>query len=227
VALVDEIVRLPLDSLPEAVVSLPTGARDRRPVVIAAHGNYDKPEWQCQEARAIFASQVFVLCPRGIPRPDSPSADDIRYTFRSDRTLEQQVVAGLEALGKRWGRYLAKGPVLWTGFSLGAIMGARIAARSPAKFSRLILTEGGHDAWTFARSAAFAKGVGKRVLFVCGQASCRYAANRAGKRLRAAGARVKIETMLGIGHSYGGKLGVRTASHLGWLLDGDERWHRK
>ncbi len=225
--LADTVVRLPLEGFPEAVVSLPTGAGDRRPIVIAAHGNYDRPEWQCQEARVIFGSRAFVLCPRGIPRPDSPSADDIRYTFRSDRTLQQQVVAGLKALRTRWSRHVADGPVLWTGFSLGAIMGARIAARSPAAFDRLVLTEGGHDAWTFARSAAFAKGGDKRVLFVCGQRSCSFAAKRAGKRLAAAGVAVKIETIAGIGHSYGGKLGARTASRLDWLLADDARWTKK
>src|SRR5262245_18804480 len=30
-----------------AIVSVPTGAREPRPVWLALHGNFDRPEWQC------------------------------------------------------------------------------------------------------------------------------------------------------------------------------------
>src|SRR5262245_9947598 len=70
-----------------AVVSLPLGSTGKRPVVIAAHGNYDRPEWQCEVWRGIVRNRGFVLCPRGVPRPDSPSRTDIRFTYRNQPLL--------------------------------------------------------------------------------------------------------------------------------------------
>src|SRR5689334_2604590 len=66
-------IELPVEGHGAAVVSLPLGARDKRPVVIATHGNYDRPEWQCEVWREIVGDAAFVLCPRGSMRPDSPS----------------------------------------------------------------------------------------------------------------------------------------------------------
>src|SRR5688500_18592409 len=37
---------LPVPGYGVAVVSMPLGAREPRPVVLALHGNYDRPEWQ-------------------------------------------------------------------------------------------------------------------------------------------------------------------------------------
>src|SRR5262245_33853722 len=49
----EPFVDLPVEGHGAAVVSLPRGARDKRPVVIATHGNYDRPEWQCEVWREI------------------------------------------------------------------------------------------------------------------------------------------------------------------------------
>src|SRR6185369_8025401 len=88
------LVALPVEGYGAAVVSLPLGARGKRPVLIATHGNYDRPEWQCQVWREIIADQAFILCPRGVTRPDSPSADDIRFTYASNQSLERELDAG-------------------------------------------------------------------------------------------------------------------------------------
>jgi pimeloyl-ACP methyl ester carboxylesterase len=192
-------------------------------VAIAAHGNYDRPEWQCASWREVLGTRAFVLCPRGVARPDSPSQSDVRFTYADNHTLEKETRAALMALRARFSAHVAAGPVLWAGFSLGAIMGAKIAARAPEDFSRLVLVEGGHDAWTAASAKAFAAG-GGRVLFICGQRGCDVAAGQAARRLVSAGVSAERASSFGEGHSYGGPLGTLVRERLDWLFEGDARW---
>jgi hypothetical protein len=215
---------LPIDGHPTAVVSLPLGADSSRPVVVATHGNYDRPEWQCEVWREILGTRAFILCPRGIARPDSPSPDDIRFTYASNQVLEREVHAGLAALRARYPDHAAAGAVLYTGFSLGAIMGIPIAARSPSVFPRLVLVEGGHDRWSPDTAKAFAAGGGQRVLFVCSQPGCAAGAKTAASRLEKAGVLVKVVRGPDAGHRYDGPVAEQTSKALPWVLEGDTQW---
>ncbi|XXX77965.1 hypothetical protein WMF30_04225 [Sorangium sp. So ce134] len=217
-------VELPVDGFASAVVSVPIGATARRPVLIASHGNYDRPEWQCQVWREIAGGDAFILCPRGVARSDSPSASDVRFTYESNARLEQEIDAGLAALRARFPEHVDPGAVLYTGFSLGAIMGSAIAARRAALFPRLVLVEGGHDKWTPATARAFADGGGQRVLFVCAQAGCGAAAKAAAARLEKAGVLTRVVRSEEAGHRYDGPVAEETRRALGWAIEGDARW---
>ncbi|MGK3974641.1 hypothetical protein WMF38_23375 [Sorangium sp. So ce118] len=217
-------VELAVEGFPSAVVSVPIGATARRPVLIASHGNYDRPEWQCQVWRGIAGDGAFVLCPRGVARSDSPSASDVRFTYESNARLEQEIDAGLAALRARFPEHVDPGAALYTGFSLGAIMGSAIAARRAALFPRLVLVEGGHDKWTPATAKAFAEGGGQRVLFVCAQAGCGAAASAAAARLEKAGVLTRVVRGKEAGHRYDGPVAEETQRALGWILEGDPRW---
>jgi hypothetical protein len=218
------IIDLPVEGFSSAVVSLPLGATGARPVLIASHGNYDRPEWQCQVWRDIVGADAFILCPRGVARRDSPSADDVRFTYESNARLEQEIGAGLRALGERFPAHVDRGAALYTGFSLGAIMGVSIASRRPALFPRLVLIEGGHDKWTVATAKAFADGGGQRVLFVCAQAGCGAAASSAAQRLTRAGVLARVVRGKDAGHRYDGPVADETKGALSWALEGDVRW---
>ncbi len=215
---------LPVEGFGPAVVSVPLGAGGRRPVVIATHGNYDRPEWQCEVWRGIVGDRAFVLCPRGVARTDSPSREDVRFTYASNQALERETVAALAALRARFPNRADTGAPVYTGFSLGAFMGASIAVRHPAELPRLLLTEGGHDAWTAAGAAAFAKGGGERVLFVCSQPACGTEAKRAAQHLAAEGVATRVVSGPNVGHRYDGATAETTKRVLGWVLEGDARW---
>jgi hypothetical protein len=217
-------VPLAVEGWADAVVAVPLGAESPRPIVIAAHGNYDRPEWQCQVWRAIVRERAFVLCPRGAARPDSPGADDIRFTYGSNALLEKEADAGLAALRARFGEWVAPGPVLWGGFSLGAIMGVAIAGRRPADFPRLALVEGGHDRWTAKSIAGYAKGGGSRVLFACGQKACVHASRSASAQLEKNGVATQIVSAPDQGHSYDGPVAEQVAGAFDWLVEGDARY---
>jgi len=46
-------------------VSVPLGAREPRPIMIAIHGGSDKPSLACSAWRGITEAYPFVVCPRG------------------------------------------------------------------------------------------------------------------------------------------------------------------
>jgi pimeloyl-ACP methyl ester carboxylesterase len=206
------------------VVSLPRGATRRRPVLVATHGNFDRPEWQCMVWRQILGDRVFVLCPRGFARRDSPPGDDARFSYQTNQSLEREVSAGLAALHARFPDQADVDQPLYAGFSLGAIMGVSIASRAPGKYPRLVLIEGGHDNWTPAAAAAFAKGGGRRVLFVCSQAWCANAAQVAEKRLTVAGVAARVVRGPDVGHRYDGPTAETTQRVLSWVIEDDPRW---
>lgn len=211
----------------DAILSVPVGASDERPLVVATHGNFDRPEWQCEVWSQILAGRAFVLCPRGIARTDSPAADDPRFTYRHNTDLEREVDAAIAALRTSpYGPFVAEGPVTWAGFSLGAIMGVAIAARRPQDFSTLVLVEGGVDRFRDDTARAFAKGGGKRVMFVCAQRGCRGSAAARAKALEKAGIESSVVDAGNIGHAYSGPVAVEIAKALPAFLSTDVRFER-
>lgn len=223
----EPFIELTVEGFAPAIVSLPRGARDKRPVVLATHGNYDRPEWQCAIWRGIVGDGVFILCPRGTARPDSPSADDIRFTYASNQALEREIDAGMAALRARFPEHVDAEHPLYTGFSLGAIMGVSIAARHPGRYLRMVLVEGGHDKWTPEAAKAFATGGEARVLFVCSQPWCANDARAAAGKLTRAGAATQVVRGPSVGHRYDGPIAEAAKGALPWVLTGDARWESR
>ncbi|WP_050433084.1 hypothetical protein [Chondromyces crocatus] len=218
------LVELPVEGHAPAVLAVPLGATRPRPVVLATHGNFDRPEWQCQVWREIVGPEVFVLCPRGKARGDSPAPDDTRFTYANNQALEKEIRAGLDALRALYPEHVAEGPVVYTGFSLGAIMGVAIMGRDPAQFPRMILVEGGSEKLTAGAVSAFAKAGGQRVLFGCGQGGCVGSSNAAARLLEKAGVAARVVHGKGVGHSYDGAVATEVAGAFGWLVEGDARF---
>ncbi len=214
---------LPVEGYGAAVVSLPSGADGPRPVLVAAHGNYDTPEWQCRVWRAAVGGRGFVLCPRGVARRDSPSRDDVRYEYASGAALEKELDAALDALGRAFAGYVDAEAMIYTGFSLGANMGSAIVRRRPGRFPRAVLVEGG-SVWAGAAASAFAKGGGARVLWACGQPGCAQASERSAALLAKAGAGGRVVHAKGAGHAYDGPVAEQIRSAFAWLVEGDPRW---
>ena len=193
-------------------------------MLVATHGNYDGPDWQCREWKRIAGDDVFILCPRGKARADSPSPDDTRFTYVSNAVLERELDAALDALKARFGDRVDTTTIVYTGFSLGAILGVKIAARRPELYPRLVLVEGGFEEWTAARARAFVAGGGKRVLFLCGQRPCQVTAQHLERELGKLGVAVRVATSPGLGHTYGGPMTELARAELPWLVVDDPRW---
>ncbi|MES1182752.1 MAG: hypothetical protein ABUL60_03000 [Myxococcales bacterium] len=166
-------VALPVPDFRDAVVALPLGARTPRLVVLALHGNFDRPEWQCEVWRRITRGEVFVLCPRGVPRSDVPAQLD-RWEWSSVAKTKSELVAALTALSARYPEHVKPGRVVFTGFSLGAILGARLLQDPELPIAAAVLIEGGYQGWTVAKAKALKPRL-RRLLFACGQSECRNA----------------------------------------------------
>jgi hypothetical protein len=217
------IVPLTVPGFSDAVVSVPQGARSPRPIVVATHGLWDFPEGLCDNWRWIVRDRAWVLCPRGAPTPGKT------FLYKSGPALAKEIDAGVRALDEKYPGYVDTGPRLYTGFSLGAILGAWIVSHDPAHYPRAVLTEGGEDRFADTQVAAFARGGGKRVLFACGLKGRVTPATAAARRLERAGvgARVVLGKLPDTGqfiHWYNGPVADETKAQLDWLFEGDARW---
>jgi len=192
--------------------------------MVAAHGNYDRPEWQCDAARRLVENRGFVLCPRGVRRRDSPSSADARYEYASGSAFEKEVFAALAALQSEYAAYVDAEAVTLVGFSLGAILGAGLLRRHAAQFPRAILIEGGFENWTPTTAAAFAKQGGQRLLFACGQSWCVQKTKAPASNLTAAGIVLRMVSAPREGHTYEGGVHEKVANEIAWLFEGDARW---
>ncbi len=217
------LVDLPVSGFRDAVASVPMGATERRPVLVALHGNYDQPESQCQVWRAITRAFPFILCTRGIPRADAPKGED-RWTYGALGKVEQELEAGLKALTAAFPDHVHPGPVVFTGFSLGAILGARIIRKDPERYPRAVLVEGGYKSWAPGNARKYAEAGGQRVLFACGQAACQHAAKTPVRWLDAAKLPSRVVINGNIGHTYGGPVSEAIVGAWNWFVEGDERW---
>jgi predicted esterase len=166
-------VELEVPGFRNAVVSVPADTSRARRIVVALHGNFDRPEWQCQVWRRIIAAQDFVLCPRGIPRGDVPKEYD-RWEWGSLAKTKAELVAALAALRARYPQNIASGPIVFTGFSLGAILGARLILDPELQVGAAVFTEGGFEGWTSAKAKSAASSL-RYFMLGCGQTACRNA----------------------------------------------------
>ncbi|MDB4937398.1 MAG: uncharacterized protein JWP87_4370 [Labilithrix sp.] len=240
----------------DAIVAAPSGVTVPAPVVIAVLGIGDTPESQCGTWRELVGQRAFVLCPRGMPHfvreepasPAEPGEDDaaetatsgagmdpqadagklvqVGFYHRDIGTLETEVNAGLTALRARFGAYVAGGPVLYTGFSRGAFLGASLVAKDPAMFRRAILVEGGQSAWNDESAAAFAKTGGTRVLFACGRPSCVSEAEAAAAILVKHHVATRIVHGQGEGHGYKKQVKEQIRESFDWVVEGDPLWRQ-
>ena len=218
-ASVGALVSLAVPGFGDAVVSLPLGARARKPVMLAIHGNYDRADFQCGLWRSMVQDRGFILCPRGVARSDSPGPDDIRFTYEGKFAAELD--AAIAALHERYGVWVDPGPMIYIGFSLGAILARGYATRAPSRFDRFVLIEGGASGWD-ARASSKA-GI-QRMLWACGQSPCVDAGRAAAASFERANVPSKVVYAKGAGHTYGAAVAETVRAEWEWLVSGDPRW---
>ncbi|MBX3183053.1 MAG: hypothetical protein KIT72_17325 [Polyangiaceae bacterium] len=233
------LVELEVSGFRPATVSLPLGATEPRPILVALHGNYDRPEWQCMVWGELVRYAAFVLCPRGIPRTDAPKSED-RWTYGALGATLKELYAGLRALREAYPDHADVGPAVFTGFSLGAILGVHALGPEPGSsvarergeeppFQHAILVEGGAEGWHARRATRFVaerplQVAGAGVLFGCGQHACRQQGTRAARLLTQGGATAQVAFGGNVGHTYDGQVAAAIAEALPELLGSDPRW---
>jgi predicted esterase len=183
----DWLALVPAEGFRPATVALPRGAREPRPVVVALHGHGDRADWICGSFTGITIAHPFIVCPAGVPL----AGTDL-WTLGTQEQTEDEIRAAVRGLRKKYGPYVAEGPVVLAGFSLGALRAANMLAADGAFSPNAVLVEGAYDKLQdddFGRR--FASTGGRRVLLACSQPACDGAYTRSLPLLEAAGVQVR------------------------------------
>lgn len=201
-----------------ARVAVPLGALSPRPLVVALHGDVDRPEWPCGSYHHAANRRALVLCPRGVSR-----AGGERFTLGSAMQTSQELRAALPALKARFGKHLAKGPAVLAALGPSVDHAIDIARQEPNFFAYLVLVDGSLERLTPPIAARYAEAGGKRVLFICTIAGCDPDLARKALSLRSGGVDVRVHR---VARGFG--LDSETARALRkeweWLVQGDPRW---
>jgi hypothetical protein len=200
-----------------AKVALPLGARRPRPLIVALHGDDDRPEWPCGSYHHV-ARSAFVLCPSG------PARSGDRFGLGSIDATRAELRASLPRVKSRFGTHLAKGAVVLGALGPSVEHAISIALEEPAFFSRLVLIDGPYSAWSSGAAERFGKAGGVRVLFVCTSgAACEADASDHALRLKRSGIDARqVSTTRGRGLD--GETTALLAREWAWLVAGDVRW---
>jgi predicted esterase len=223
-------VELEVPGYEPAVVSLPQTSSGRGPLLVAAHGAWDRPEPHCQLWRRVTKGRGFILCPRGKRTNRHTPPEHAAYFYPDHFALSREVLAAIDALSARYPEKLDRSAAVWAGFSQGAIHGALVVALHPTVFTRAALVEGGNgffNEWSPFAARKYARGGGQRVLFGCGSPYCVRTAQRCAGYLEATGVAAFVTHAEGAGHSYGPTMERRLSEHFDWLVADDPRWAAK
>lgn len=194
------------------------GGAGPRPVVVALHGNFDRPEWMCRFWATVVRGRAFLLCPRGIPRTDAPGQD--RWQLPLAGPLAREIAAARRALGGRFEGRLDDGPDLYVGFSQGAHRVSRMAEARPEAFPRIQLVEGGDTFWRGPVRWARTRG---RVAFVCAVGWCDQRGRASAARLARGPADARVERRPGAHHDLE-VMAPAIRETFEWLIEGDPRF---
>jgi len=201
-----------------AKVALPLGAKSPRPILVALHGDDDRPEWPCGSYHHVTRLRAFVVCPTGIARGD-------RFTLRTISATKAELRALLPALKARHGSYVAKGSIVLAALGPSVAQALEIALEEPSFFSHLVLIDGSLDGLTLGVAERFAAAGGKSVLVVCTQdaEACKARADERLGALERAGVETRV-LLAPSARGLDGDVTVLLAKEFPSLVRGEPRW---
>jgi poly(3-hydroxybutyrate) depolymerase len=148
------------------VVSVPLGAREPRPIMIALHGGSDRPEWACGAWRGITSAYPFLVCPHGV------GTNEASLAWSSPADTKARVARAVAATKKIFGSWIRETPIVLVGFSMGATQAALLARSEPLTYRRIGLAESAYAPEpVIAFAEPWAAG-GQRAIFLCTTIGC-------------------------------------------------------
>jgi poly(3-hydroxybutyrate) depolymerase len=152
-------------------LSVPLGATEPRPIMVALHGGSDRPEWACNAWRGITDAYPFLVCPRGV------GLNEDALAWSSPVDTKARVARAVDATRSRFREWIREGPVVLVGFSMGATQAALLAQGDPVTYPRIALAESAYapePVMAFARpwTTASVGGAEQRAVFLCTTPGC-------------------------------------------------------
>ncbi len=171
------------------------------PVTIVLHGNYDRPEWECDTWKRVAGFHGWVLCPRGVRSKYATLAQD-RWTYRGPAVVQKEIQAALGALEERYPGRVSRDKTVLAGFSLGAIYAPGLAIKYSGQYPYLFLVEGGVKKIDKQRIRLLKRAEVLGVALAMSAPGRRRMARKLLKKLIATGMRAVFVDMKGAGHAY-------------------------
>jgi pimeloyl-ACP methyl ester carboxylesterase len=197
-------------------ISIPLGAREPRPIVVALHGAADKPGWACGEWRAIVDAYPFVVCPRG----DGPEE---HLYWSSPAKTKEAIDRLLDATRARFGAWIAAdAPLVLVGFSMGSGQAMLLAEKDPKRFPRVVAAENAYDPDATQTFAATYKG--ERAGLLCTTFACGPVYRAAGARLARRGIPARVNISGTNAHGMWESTNRSMRRDWPWVVDGLAGW---
>ena len=227
----DAGTRTPLSGFPEQLelldgkeklgfVSVPVGAREPRPIMVAIHGGSDKPERACSAWRGITEAYPFVVCPRGFGGTESALG------WRTTADTTERIARAVAATKKVFGSWVRETPsVVLAGFSMGGSQVALLARSDPKAYRRIAVGDSAHDprpALTF--STAWVKGGGERAVFLCTTSGCEPSLRSAARNVATQKAPARLNIAPTQVHGLSAPVVQSMRRDWPWLVEGAEGW---
>lgn len=187
------------------------------PLVVILHGNFDRPEWECGWWAPTAATRGWLLCPRGVRRAGVPRRLD-RWTYHGSAPAVRETHAALDHLKARFPNLVREDGAILVGFSLGAILAARVMLGARMRFTHAVLVEGGAAVDLSLMRKLRSRGL-RRVAYLCGEyTGCRGRAKKALRRWRRAKVDARLWIMPKVGHNYSDDFDGIGEQVFRWLL---------
>ena len=201
-------------------VSVPLGAREPRPILIAIHGGSERPERACAAWRGVTEAYPFVVCPRGFGGRESALG------WRTSADTAERIARAVTATKRLFGAWIKETPSLvLAGFSMGGSQVALLARGDPRTYRRIAVGDSAHDpqpALTFSRE--WVKGGGERAVFLCSTSGCEPSFRSAARNV----AKQKAPARLNIAPTQVHGLSERVVQSMRrdwpWLVEGAPGW---
>lgn len=204
------------------VVSVPLGAREPRPIMIALHGGSEKPDRACLAWRAITEAYPFVICPRGW------GGNELRLGWQNASDTDQRIARAVAVTRKTFGSWVEDTrSVVLAGFSMGASQVALIARRDPQTYRRIVVGDSAHNPRSALEFAGeWVAGGGERALFLCTTSGCERSMRAAARKV----AQERGDARLNIAPTQVHALSERAVQSMrrdwAWLVEGADGWER-
>jgi predicted esterase len=202
----------------EASVTVPLGATTPRPILVAVHGAGDRPEWACGGWRMIVDAYAFVVCPQGVPIGGG------KFAWSSADQIARIVDKALPALRRRFGVFVADGPLVYAGFSQGARLGVLHTGARANDYEAVALVEGAYEDVDAIFASKLAKAGERRVLLACSTGNCDARFRPAKAALTRANVDVRVRDAGNHGHNLNGEVVDAMKEPFSWLVKDDPRW---
>lgn len=189
------------------IVTVPIGAREKRPVIVSLHGAGSVAEWGCGDWMGPTGGHAFVVCPRtATERPGIPSS------WGSAEEAARRAEATLARARAHYGAWMSDSPPVLVGFSQGAEMAVAVADAAKLPIAALFVHEGGYRQQSVALGRLLASGLRARA--TCSTWGC------AASLPRRLGPRARTADYGPRGHAVGvagGEIGAEFANLVGDL----------